>query len=744
RMTFPPTLYKFHPKKSLLTNILMPHFIRLITTLAFSSLFTASYAQTITPFITIDQFGYIPSSKKVAVIRDPHVGFDVSDAFTPGATYAVVNAGTGTQVFTGNPTVWGGGQTDLSSGDKAWHFDFSSVNTPGKYYILDVSKNLRSFEFEISASIYNEILKQAVRTYFYQRVGFPKNAQYAGAGWADGASHIGNLQDKNCRLFSSPNSASTEKDVSGGWYDAGDYNKYTNWTANYVVEMMKAYLENPKAWGDDYNIPESGNGVPDLLDEAKWGIDHLLRMQQSNGGVLSIVSESHASPPSSATGQSLYGPATTSASLNTAAALAISSKVFRSIGQNAYADNLVDAAEDAWTWATTNPNVLFRNNDPAYNSQGIGAGQQEEDDYGRKMNKLEAACFLFEATGRTVYQNYFDQNYQSAHLFEWNFAYPFEETVQEALLYYTTINGASGAVINDIKNTYRNAMLNGSENIPAYDNLNDPYRAHIKDYTWGSNRTKAAQGNMFYAMNFYGLNTATDAKTKEAAQEYLHYLHGVNPFSMVYLSNMYDFGGDNCVNEFYHTWFTNGSSLWDRVGTSTYGPAPGFLVGGPNPGYDWDGCCPNNCGSAGNNAICGSENIFPPKNQPPQKSYKDFNTSWPLNSWSVTENSLGYQTAYIRLLSKFVADVDIMIDIDEEMEENVFQIFPNPSQGTLQVYTDIQESGELRILDVHGREVLNRLIMGNEILDISHLPAGCYTVQVLWDQKISQQKLVRL
>ncbi|MCB0847258.1 MAG: T9SS type A sorting domain-containing protein, partial [Bacteroidetes bacterium] len=82
--------------------------------------------------------------------------------------------------------------------------------------------------------------------------------------------------------------------------------------------------------------------------------------------------------------------------------------------------------------------------------------------------------------------------------------------------------------------------------------------------------------------------------------------------------------------------------------------------------------------------------------------------------------------------------------IDEEMEENVFQIFPNPSQGTLQVYTDIQESGELRILDVHGREVLNRQIMGNEILDISHLPAGYYTVQVLWDQKISQQKLVRL
>ena len=83
-------------------------------------------------------------------------------------------------------------------------------------------------------------------------------------------------------------------------------------------------------------------------------------------------------------------------------------------------------------------------------------------------------------------------------------------------------------------------------------------------------------------------------------------------------------------------------------------PASGYLTGGPNPSYDWDGCCPSGCGSAGNNAICTSEPISPPKGQPAQKSYKDFNTGWPLDSWSVTEPSDGYQVAYIRLLSKFV------------------------------------------------------------------------------------------
>ena len=195
--------------------------------------------------------------------------------------------------------------------------------------MLDVEKNLRSFEFEISPAIYNGLLRHAVRTFFYQRVGFAKDAKYAGAAWADGASHLGPLQDKNARPYNEKNNAAKEVDVSGGWFDAGDYNKYTNWTANYVVDFMRAYLEAPDVWKDDYNIAESGNGIPDLLDEAKWGIDHLLKMQQNDGSVLSIVGLSHASPPSSATGQSLYGLVSTSATLNTAGAFALASKVYR-------------------------------------------------------------------------------------------------------------------------------------------------------------------------------------------------------------------------------------------------------------------------------------------------------------------------------------------------------------------------------------------------------------------------------
>jgi hypothetical protein len=100
-------------------------------------------------------------------------------------------------------------------------------------------------------------------------------------------------------------------------------------------------------------------------------------------------------------------------------------------------------------------------------------------------------------------------------------------------------------------------------------------------------------------------------------------------------------------------WFRHGSKKWDEVGKSTYGPPPGFVTGGPNKEYDWDKCCPQNCDSKENNAMCFELDIKPLKNQPAQKSYMDFNQGWPLNSWAVSENSNGYQVQYLRLLSKF-------------------------------------------------------------------------------------------
>ena len=95
------------------------------------------------PVIVVDQFGYPTKASKIAVIRDPQVGYDNAAHFTPGATYALVDQSTGKIAKQGPPTPWNGGATDSVSGDKVWWFDFSDVTTPGTYAVVDIDKGLR-------------------------------------------------------------------------------------------------------------------------------------------------------------------------------------------------------------------------------------------------------------------------------------------------------------------------------------------------------------------------------------------------------------------------------------------------------------------------------------------------------------------------------------------------------------------------------------------------------------------------
>jgi len=240
---------------------------------------------------------------------------------------------------------------------------------------------------------------------------------------------------------------------------------------------------------------------------------------------------------------------------------------------------------------------------------------------------------------------------------------------------------------------------------------------------------------------------------------------------------MYKFGAENTVNEFYHSWFTNGSAKWDRVGKSTYGPAPGFVTGGPNPSYNWDGCCPGGCGSSNNNALCLSESISPPKGQPKQKSYKDFNTSWPLNSWSVTENSCGYQINYIRLLAAFApakydcsgavnggATYDVCgicsggntgikpVSNTENCISTAIndlkvlspEIFPNPANDLLNIQFNTANDYQIRITDITGQTVTETTNTGNSVLNISNFKPGNYFISITEGKSVWNDKFVKL
>ncbi len=723
-------------------------FYLLTFVLLLSTVIKASPTVTV-QFIKTDQFGYKPNAQKIAVISNPITGFNNGTPFSPGATYQVRDWVTDAVVYTSSITAWGGGTTQVQSGDKVWWFDFSSFNTIGSYYIFDVTNNVGSYRFEINNCVYNDVLTQAVRMFYFARCGAAKTASNATVAWADAACHAGTQQDTDCRLYNNSN-VSTSKNLSGGWHDAGDYNKYVNFTWSTLTDLLLAYEENPTVWMDNYNIPESGNGIPDILDEIKYELDWLLKMQQPNGSVLSVVGGGALSPPSTDVAFRKYGPANTSAALTCAAMFALAAMQYTAASQMAYHNTLQTAAVNAYTWAVANPNVTFNN------TGLLAAGEQEIAAYDLAARKVCAAIYLYALTGTASYKTFVDANYTNIHLLQWTFAYPFEGPEQDALLYYTKTPGATASVKTAILNAYTGSMQsNNADNLPAYTNKTDAYRAWLSNnnYTWNSNQTKSKQGNMFLAMNQYSLNAANATNYTNAASGFVHYFHGVNPLSKTYLSNMANYGAENSVTQFYHGWFKDGSALWDEVGVSTYGPPPGYIPGGPNPGYALDACCPNGCGSPSNNALC-TTNVTPPMGQPIQKSYKDFNNDWPVNSWTISEAGIYTNAAYVRLLSKFCTNVICTSTITTGINTNeatlgglVQTIYPQPAENKLTVkFYNSENMVDLFLYDVSGKQLISKtetITNGLAEVDLNNIAPGVYFLKVNSKTKTEVRKVVK-
>lgn len=586
------------------------------------------------PLIQLDQFGYLPDSRKIAVLADPQTGYDSALAYSPGATFQVRNWQTDAIVLSAAPTSWNGGAVHAQSGNIVKWFDFSAVSTWGSYYLYDPANDVRSHRFDIRDDVYRVALKHAARVFFYQRSGFAKSTPFADTRWTDTASHLGTNQDTNCRLVTDPNNAGLAKNLSGGWFDAGDFNKYVNFTHTVLHNLLFAYQHNPAVWTDDTGIPESGNGRADLLDEIQWELDWLKRMQQADGSVLSKVSVTQfqsASPPSTDTAARRYGPASTSSTLTTASIFAHAARVFASAGLTTEAADLLSRAVLAWNWADANPAVIYTN-------AGFQSANPEVSNGERFARKLAAAIHLYAASGNTTYRTYVEANYLTAQPMAWSYFYPFEAPVQDALMEYTTLAGATAAVKNEIRSRKQTSM-NGSEFLPAFTNKTDAYRAYLKnsDHVWGSNQVKSTQGLIFQAQLTYNLDPANAANHRAAAEGFLHYLHGTNPLGLVFLTNMNAHGAEKSCDEMYHGWFGDGT-VYDNATTSPKGPPPGYVTGGVNPTFAPDG------------SYAGPL-LAPPLNQPVQKSYLDWNTSFPQNSWQITEPAIYYQAAYLRLLS---------------------------------------------------------------------------------------------
>lgn len=576
--------------------------------------------------VLVDQFGYRPQDPKVAVITGHPDG---------AQSYELRNVETEEIVDIITPVKWGNGAVHLQSGERAWWADFTEVKEPGKYVLVREDGETQSAEFEIREDVYRDVLIAATRMFFYQRSGFAKEEPYADSRWTDDAAYLGPGQDTEARYVNDKMNPALAKDMRGGWFDAGDTNKYVTFALQPVHQLLSAYGQNPKIWTDDFNIPESGNGIPDLLDELKFELDWLKRMQDDDGGAFIKIGVIDYNPtagvPSQDNRPRYYGPKCSSSTIAIASMFAHAAWEFQSVPElSDYAADLKSRARSAWDWYQTNPI------ETECDTGEIKAGDADMSPDEQLGASISAAVYLFAITGDVQFSDYITQNIYSSQPYNdsvWSRYRPHEG---DALLFYSQLPNADNTLKDEILTTFEQMLSDNPEGYGNDDAL-DPFRSYMPDeqYHWGSNQMKANYGSSNYDPIMLGINVAEWFDYTDRAAGALHYLHGVNPLGMVYLTNMYDYGAEKSANEMHHQWFDK--DVYQNALTSERGPAPGFLTGGPNRDY------------SGDEALTAG---------PPMKAYLD-SSDPEIPTWELSEPAIYYQSSYIKLLSKFVtADSD--------------------------------------------------------------------------------------
>jgi hypothetical protein len=609
----------------------------------------------VTPQITIDQFGWLPRARKVAVVAEPVRGQNAGSAYRPGRRFEVRSQADRTVVFRGTLRPWNGGKVSELAGDRVWHADFSGLRTRGTYHLYDPANRVVSYPFAIGDDVYRPVLKDSVRTFYYQRSGTPVDARFGG-NWHHPGGHLGRDQDRSARLSQGGRALGRPRDLLGGWFDAGDLNKYVPYLESTLFDLLWAYELAPRVFGDDTGIPESGNGVPDLLDEVKWELDWLLKMQDKDGGFFNRVAgrsfDNGPEPPASDKQPRFYTAKTTWATAIAAASLAHAARVYDRFDGNfpGYAERLRAAARRAWEYLHAHPQI-----DPQSGNDGdttLAATPAGSNPGADRRSRVYAAAELFKTLGEPAFKDYVDRSATDIAATAENGLHPLSGSRQvdplnhlaltQALFVYATTKGASA----NVTGRFKEALAQTAEAIrSATGGADDPYLAyHYPDhYCWGSNQSKGRWGLVLLMAIELGINPPQHAAYRDIIAGYLHFIHGRNPLSLCFLTNMGPAGGDHCATEIFHQWFRDGSALYDGK-NSRYGPAPGYLPGGPNKFFsvDW---------------------ISPPHGEPAMKAYRDWNGAWNAQrraneaSWEITEPAVYYQAVYTLLLAQFVPPV---------------------------------------------------------------------------------------
>ncbi len=312
-----------------------------------------SKAAAAAPRIQVNQVGYLPAATKRATVP--------AGAAT---RFQLIDAESGQAAWTGK---LGAAALWAPSRSKVRVADFSAVTRPGSYR-LRVAGLPDSDPFTIGPGAYDALAAGAIRAFYFNRAGIALTPDLAGP-FARPAGH------PDTRVLIHASAAGPKRKAGDvisspkGWYDAGDYNKYIVNSGITVYTLLAAYEQMPdRMRALKVGLPESGNGLPDVLNEALWNLDWMLTMQDpDDGGVyhkLTNPSFDGVVMPDVATksGDRVVVQKTTAATLDFAAVMAVGSRVFKDFERErpGLSARMLAAARSAWDWAQAHPDAIYR------------------------------------------------------------------------------------------------------------------------------------------------------------------------------------------------------------------------------------------------------------------------------------------------------------------------------------------------------------------------------------------------
>jgi endoglucanase len=549
--------------------------------------------------IKVDQVGYPINGPKIALVTLPSL--PSGSTGPPYATFQVRRSSDNSVAFHGKLAP---AAPDSNAEELVQAADFSALRKEGKYYI-EIPGAGRSWNFAVGKNVFDHTYYLAMRGFYGQRCGTAVDMGPEFPGYSHPACH----QHGEFHISSG---AKGPRDNIGGWHDAGDYGRYMVNSGISTGTLLWAWeIYGSKLKKIPLNIPETGNGTPDILNEARWNLEWMLKMQDDDGGVWhkqtsenfpAFIAPEDDKLPSEVIGAGVAPFKSTCATADLAAVGAIAARVFKPYDAK-FAAQALDAARRAWAWTETYPNVTFKN------PPGVGTG--EYGDANCKDERLWAAAELGRTTGEAAFNDFFLKNYaeflptlDSPPAENWNQLAPM------ALWTYalSSRNGSDAAAASAI----RQRTLAAAHAVVDRTHAN-PYRISMqsKDYVWGSNGVAAGYGMYLLIANVL----APDPVFVDAARDNLHYLLGRNTFSLSWVTHV----GENPFQHPHHRPSGSGKQP---------GPWPGLLSGGPNAGRQ--------------DAVLAAL----PKNLPPAKVYAD-----QLASYASNEIAINWQASLVFLLA---------------------------------------------------------------------------------------------